>query len=1389
MEKLINRVGLSWVYDQIKLDLVNIYNLLISNPEVDFENKCKEIDYKLCHIAKVFYLLNISGGVSFINEFRLNIKFYLLNSTSNTDKIIATADKIEQVLNYIDDIIQGYGDLPVYYVSVIDELRSIREEILFSECSYVVNSVKQHNISNYDCEFTNIQKNNITESLLYLLKNFCSAEMTSEKLLKNADIIKKQFKGTQHYILWDIIHAYFYLQKNYNYQISNIAFLTIKEVIEGYNKVFDTLDFERITDDISNWIATLSFDLLYSGYFTFLESNIVKFVHQILAIDHKKSLTNYMSFVDKMLNTDSWILLLDIASELDLAINKLTESKHKRRVDVNWLLELIQKHIDSCILTGTYDPLEYYYQAVRTINQYTISGGFISSDDLEIIEQAIIDLTKNVETAIHNSREDESVSEEAYAQIQSSSTQNLDGEAREALLNQQIIELDKISSEIIIKSDLSSEELIKNFRKILGIFTVLDFKSGTEIIKNYLDKLEMTTSNQEMVSDSLRQNVIVYIKYLSELIKAILLEADFDFHLKSLKNLSASLEVAGLSKPSASIEDDVINNKTHNQLIPSRIKNKGEFEQDGNGKQQQKDSHFAEQISAINKVNTSSNSASSLKQIFFEEFAEINDSLSVLFREWRTDRHSSNLIESIQRELHTLKGAARMVGFYVISDWIHHIESVVEIAELKLNLILPNHVRQIEQAYSKTIDLVGAYRVNIVPSKPDNVELTFIEDDGTNNDNDVPDGVSIASLLKTTKHVQNKIKQEDDSKPAIPLRSTVRVNKEELDELLDAACELSISQHQLVQQNQYFTQVLKKIEALSDLTPNEQFNNIKNIELIAKELQSVKYNYHNICESSDKNTNSIFNKLINLRMVPLSAIRERIEHLAYVIADELNKEIKFTIRKTEGSIDCVVLEQITPCIEHLVRNAIAHGIETPDVRHNIRKDRVGKVELSLHTHDQAVIIDVSDDGNGLDIPKIQEKAKQLGLCERDTDLHVDDLLPIITSNKFSTSDDLSQISGRGIGLNVVKDIVAQLCGTIELDTKPNIGTKFTIKLPFSLAKQSLLFVKLADLYYALPSLIVTEIKRVPCSEIAAFNSNYIYKDIIVYDLYNLLNLDNALSNNKLDASKNYNIVVVNYKNNQIGLLVEAVCETRQSVVRPLSKQLRALTEFMGGTIYQDGRVVLVLDIFTILANYKRNNRVNTISIPVSDGGPRTSSNDVISDASSSIVYTDDEPEESDDIFREARVNLEFTDRVKQVQSKRESETESNSNTYSTSKKTNVLVVEDSATVRHAISTYLDPSIYNIINAVDGVDGLKKLRKKIPDIILLDIAMPRMSGIEFLKRIRQTKALKYTPVIVMSSRDDQSIKEAVMQLNVDVYLKKPYDQTRLVNAVEYVLNDG
>lgn len=1294
MEKLINRVGLSWLYDHIKEDVSLIIKSL-NQFSLD-DDTFRQIDGRLSHLAKVFYALNISAGVFFINEFRLTIiSLKKLKSHQEQEykiKYNVISNNINQIESYIEDIIQGYGDLLIYYVFVIDELRAVRSEILFSQCSYIVNSVQQHNISAYPTNYSKNQRNNINKALS-IIQELYDKKQDSDKILANVNIIKNELKGTAHYLLWELIYAYILLEKNYNLKSTYVIDLILPEILSSYsNSLFDQMGFEKLAQLVANWIGTFCFNLIYCDGFSILPQATKDKILKILVIHERQSLTNYMAFAERMQETDGWILILDISSELDLALSRLQDCKRKKRMDLSWLLELLQKHIDSCILTGTYAPIEFYYNAVQLISKNVISTRYLDGQNIDIIEEVMLTLIKNIEAAINNFSDGvDFITDEPVQEILSDngSIATVNAEAKRILLKEQLNHINQILHSLEGKKEVQLVYVKESLHKIVNIFNILGVEAAMSIVNQYINKINIVEDNS-VINLSVKQNTIIFIKYLQEIVRAVHNQRDFVFYIKAAKKLIEFLPVAALDTNCA---------KSDNNMVVQEIK-------------EEPDVLFHQQVQTT----------PDLKEIFFDEAQDIIENIYVILDKTNKFPDHQELINSFARELHTLKGASRMVGFSRLSDWTHHLEELCEECLTKIEKISAQHINVLRAGVGTLNSMISSYKSNITPEIPIKLNFNYNSNESLNDTQ-----ISIASILKENQAEKSNVTNTNAINHTIPTRQTVRIANNELDDLLDVVCELIIGQHQLSEQLNYYRILSDKLK---------HANSAEKITELTKSIQDINKAHASVIKTSESNIAGVFERLINLRLMPINAIKSRLENLVITIANELNKKISLNLNKLEGNIDRVVLEQITPILDHLIRNAIDHGIESENIRRKFNKNVIGRLDLSIYTEDKAVIIELSDDGAGIDAQKIAERAVRMNLIQNVQPLSNDQIISIITTPGFTTAE-LTQISGRGIGMDVVKNIVNQLCGVIKLETKKHHGTKFSLKIPYSLAKQSLLFVKICDLTYAIPVLIIDEVINVAKSDLKTTSDFHVlYKDIEVYNMFDLINMDKkeyqvCFSNNN-KSENNFNIVVVNYNSTKLGFIVDEIYETRDAVIRSLPAQMRQINEYMGGTIYKDGRVVLILDLITILNNFKKKH-VNT----------------------------------SNKSYEEVEASLEET--------------------LNNSISSNILVVEDSATMRHAIEQYLDGTKYNLITAVDGVDGIKKIMLFNPDLILLDIVMPNMNGLDFLKYIRQQEKFKRTPVIIMTSRDDESYREQAMKLNVDVYLKKPYDKSKLVKAIEHVLD--
>jgi chemosensory pili system protein ChpA (sensor histidine kinase/response regulator) len=408
-----------------------------------------------------------------------------------------------------------------------------------------------------------------------------------------------------------------------------------------------------------------------------------------------------------------------------------------------------------------------------------------------------------------------------------------------------------------------------------------------------------------------------------------------------------------------------------------------------------------------------------------------------------------------------------------------------------------------------------------------------------------------------------------------------------------------------------------------------------------------------------------------------------------------------------------------PPLEHMLRNAVVHGIEAPADRLAAGKPESGRITLSLRREGAEVIVVISDDGSGMNLPAIREKGITLGLIKAGQQLSDDAVMQLVLEPGFSTASSVTQAAGRGVGMDVVATEVKKLGGSLNMETTAGQGSRFTIRLPFTLAVSHALVVRIGDEYYALPLPTVEGVVRLPRSEIAAHlgddappyvNGGYKYR---LQHLGLFVGLEPAPLP---DADVTFPVVLVRAGEHSTGLVAEELIGSREIVVKSVGPQIASIRGISGATILGDGRIVIILDIGALVRAEWRGKPSFTV--------PR-----------------------------------EKTDR-----------------------RVFALVVDDSITVRRVTQRLLERNGMRVLTARDGMDAIEALRDNLPDVILLDIEMPRMDGYEVAAQVRADPRTRDIPIIMITSRAGEKHRARAIELGVDDYLGKPYQESQLLDAI-------
>jgi chemosensory pili system protein ChpA (sensor histidine kinase/response regulator) len=431
------------------------------------------------------------------------------------------------------------------------------------------------------------------------------------------------------------------------------------------------------------------------------------------------------------------------------------------------------------------------------------------------------------------------------------------------------------------------------------------------------------------------------------------------------------------------------------------------------------------------------------------------------------------------------------------------------------------------------------------------------------------------------------------------------------------------------------------------------------------------------------------------------------------------------VEGASGELDRQVLDKMLPPFEHMLRNAVVHGIEDAAARQKAGKSAVGRITIRLHREGAEMVIDVSDDGAGLDVDSIRRKAYELDLLKPDAKVTDEEIMDLILAPGFTTAGAVTQSAGRGVGMDVVANEVKKLGGSLRISSVTGQGSNFTVRLPFTLAITQALIVRTGDEVYALPLPTVEGVARIPRTELESLLRHsepaYEYGE----QSYKFRHLGMYLGGQAAKLSEDESsvpVILVHAGEYSAALLVDEMLASREIVVKAVGPQLAGIRGISGATILGDGRIVLILDIHALV-------RTGAPVVEIKKAAPTPS---------------DDRPL--------------------------------------------ALVVDDSITVRRVTERFLQRNGVRVETAKDGLDAISVMQDHKPDVILLDIEMPRMDGYEFASHVRNDPRVADVPIIMITSRVGDKHRARAIELGVNDYLGKPYQDSQLLEAIRRQLEE-
>jgi chemosensory pili system protein ChpA (sensor histidine kinase/response regulator) len=767
-----------------------------------------------------------------------------------------------------------------------------------------------------------------------------------------------------------------------------------------------------------------------------------------------------------------------------------------------------------------------------------------------------------------------------------------------------------------------------------------------------------------------------------------------------------------------------------------------------------------------------------LLDVFLEEAGDIMEHTEQTLQAWKSAPGDQSLMTELQRELHTLKGGARMADITAIGDLAHAVESLmVRVAGGEINVSEATFavLEQAHDSLSGMVELVSKHQPLTAASEiVANLE-SLVEGKGVVVQSSMAASMDDKAASETAAQavaVESQGERKERRATSRSSQELVRVKAKLLDNMVNFAGEVSIYRSRLEQQigayrfnltemEQTVSRVreqLRKLEIETEAqilfryetegtTQDEDFDPLemdrysqmqqlsRSMMESVSDLSSIQSMLENITRESEtlllqqsRVNTELQEGLMRTRMVPFTSLAARLRRIVRQTAQELGKKVELELSGAEGEMDRTVVDRIIAPVEHMLRNAISHGIEMPEQRRKVGKAESGTIRITLERESSDVVLRIADDGAGMNLNAIRNKAIQRGMMDASSDLSDNEILQFILETGFSTAESVTQVAGRGVGMDVVNSEVKQLGGSLHIDSELGKGASFTVRLPFTLALNQALLVEVGEDTYAIPLSSIEGIVRMRLEELNGYYDDPTARFSYAGAEYEVRHLGSLLGTGKphLDsAPKRVPLLLARVGDHAVAFHIENLLGSREIVVKSVGPQISAVKGISGATILGDGSVVMILDVAELLR-----------------GG-----------ASLAMAQVEDIVQQS--LHTEA---------------------------------VTVMVVDDSITVRKVTSRLLERNDMNVITAKDGVDAVSKLREHIPDIMLLDIEMPRMDGFELATHVRNESRLRSIPIIMITSRTGDKHRQRAMQIGVNRYLGKPFQEAELMENIRALLEE-
>jgi chemosensory pili system protein ChpA (sensor histidine kinase/response regulator) len=757
-----------------------------------------------------------------------------------------------------------------------------------------------------------------------------------------------------------------------------------------------------------------------------------------------------------------------------------------------------------------------------------------------------------------------------------------------------------------------------------------------------------------------------------------------------------------------------------------------------------------------------------LLPIFLEEAQELVPAVGQGLRDWRENPGNAAAGHALQRTLHTLKGSARMCGAMALGELTHHMETRVENAVA---------AKQFPAAFFEELE-VSYDRMGFLYDRLVNPQAAVpaLEEAPVSPAADAvaepqPDAAPSAPIAPTGEKTMEGPATQAEPRPATQAeqdlaaasRAMLRVRADLIDRLVNEAGEVSIARSRIegdlraikgalfefTENVNRMRSQLRDIEIqaesqmqsrISQAQENEtpfdplEFDRFTRFQeltrMMAESVNDVATVHQNLLKAVGESeaatsaqarlTRALQANLMRIRMVPFASVSERLFRIVRQAAKETEKRAVLDIKGGQVELDRSVLERITAPFEHMLRNSVAHGIEAPAERIAKGKPELGEVRIEVRQEGNEIVLSVVDDGAGLNFARIRDKALELGLLKPEDNPTDAEIAELIFHPGFSTAQEVTQLAGRGVGMDVVKSEIAALGGRVDLASEHGKGTRLTIYLPLTLAVTQAVLVRAGNVAYAIPAVMVEQVRQVKAPELESYRTagETTWQD----RRYPFRYLPRLLGDAEFvpEPKRVTPVMLLRTGANTVALQVDEVSGTQEIVVKNTGPLLARVAGITGATVLGNGDIVLILNP-VILAGREQ---TVTVRVPTAPTEPKDEA---------PVVPT-------------------------------------------------IMIVDDSLTVRKITGRLLAREGYNVLTAKDGVDAMEQLQEHLPDVMLVDIEMPRMDGFDLTRNVRADSRLKHVPIIMITSRTAEKHRNYAKEIGVNVYLGKPYQEDELLRHI-------